>query len=165
MLEVPDPVMAHIECLKHVMTRFADFLNGKSQRNLNNDHKLILFLLSKQKSKKTEFLVIFKLDDFCVKFQLCDTYPRCLYVPSSASSQMLIGSSSFRSKGRLPVLSYLHKNKAAICRCSQPLSGFSARCLEDEQMLNSILRTNPNSTYMYVVDTRPRVSTWVLSFI
>ncbi|PSN42829.1 Myotubularin-related protein 8 [Blattella germanica] len=91
-------------------------------------------------------------------YELCDTYPRYLYVPSSASTTVLLGSSRFRSKGRLPVLSYLHRNKAAICRCSQPLSGFSARCLEDEQMLNCVLRTNPNNSYMYVVDTRPRIN-------
>ncbi|XP_063232371.1 myotubularin-related protein 6 isoform X3 [Bacillus rossius redtenbacheri] len=91
-------------------------------------------------------------------YELCDTYPRYLYVPATATTQILMGSSRFRSKGRLPVLSYLHKNKAAICRCSQPLSGFSARCLEDEQLLNCILRTNPNKSYMYVVDTRPRIN-------
>lgn len=68
-----------------------------------------------------------------------------------------MGSSRFRSKGRLPVLCYLHQNKASICRCSQPLSGFSARCMEDEKMLNHVLRTNPNSSFMYVVDTRPKV--------
>lgn len=65
-------------------------------------------------------------------YELCDTYPRQIYVPSEASTAMLIGSSRFRSKGRLPALTYLHTNKASICRCSQPLSGFSARCLEDE---------------------------------
>lgn len=70
---------------------------------------------------------------------------------------MLLGSSKFRSKARLPVLTYLHSNQASICRCSQPLSGFSARCLEDEQMLEAIRKTNPNSNFMYVVDTRPRV--------
>ncbi|GLH05028.1 Putative phosphatidylinositol 3-phosphate 3-phosphatase myotubularin mtm1 [Gryllus bimaculatus] len=91
-------------------------------------------------------------------YELCDTYPRYLYVPSTASTTLLMGSSRFRSKGRLPVLSYLHRNKAVICRCSQPLSGFSARCMEDEQLLNCILRTNPNSSYMYVVDTRPRIN-------
>lgn len=91
-------------------------------------------------------------------FKLCDTYPRELYVPSSASTSVLLGSSRFRARGRLPVLSYLHGNKAAICRCSQPLSGFSARCLEDEIMLNCVLGTNPNSSFMYVVDTRPKVS-------
>lgn len=88
---------------------------------------------------------------------MCDTYPRHLFVPKTASIQTLMGSSRFRSKGRLPVLSYLHHNKASICRCSQPLSGFSARCVEDENLLNCILKTNPNSSYMYVVDTRPKV--------
>ena len=58
----------------------------------------------------------------------------------------------------IPKLTIWFVFQAALCRCSQPLSGFSARCLEDEQMLNCILRTNPNSSYMYVVDTRPRVN-------
>ncbi|KAG2457916.1 MTMR8 protein, partial [Polypterus senegalus] len=42
---------------------------------------------------------------------------------------------------------------AAICRCSQPLSGFNARCVEDEQMLQAISDTNKSSPSMYVVDT------------
>ncbi|KAI8440778.1 hypothetical protein MSG28_009106, partial [Choristoneura fumiferana] len=67
-----------------------------------------------------------------------------------------------QSRGRLPALAYLHHNKAAIARCSQPLSGFSARCMEDEQMLDLIRRANPNCGYMYVVDTRPR---WIASAI
>lgn len=90
--------------------------------------------------------------------ELCDTYPRHIYVPQEANTAMLIGSSRFRSKGRLPALTYLHSNKASICRCSQPLSGFSARCLEDEQMLEAIRKSNPNTDYMYVVDTRPRIN-------
>ncbi|XP_076653260.1 myotubularin related protein 6 [Halictus rubicundus] len=91
-------------------------------------------------------------------YELCDTYPKYLYVPSTSSSGTLIGSAKFRSRGRLPVLTYLHSNKAAICRCSQPLSGFSARCPDDEHMMSNILCTNPNSKYMYVVDTRPRIN-------
>lgn len=54
-------------------------------------------------------------------------------------------------------------SQAAICRSSQPLSGFSARCLEDEQMLEAILRSNPRSDFMYVVDTRPKVGPLCLS--
>ncbi|XP_064482258.1 myotubularin-related protein 6-like isoform X1 [Ornithodoros turicata] len=91
-------------------------------------------------------------------YEICDTYPRYLYVPSTATTSILVGSGQFRSKGRLPVLSYFHKNRAAICRCSQPLSGFSARCVEDEQLLNCVLRANPASKFMYVVDTRPRIN-------
>ncbi|EZA54228.1 hypothetical protein DMN91_000584 [Ooceraea biroi] len=91
-------------------------------------------------------------------YELCDTYPRYLYVPNTCTNNILSGSAKFRSRGRLPVLTYLHSNKAAICRCSQPLSGFSARCPEDEQMMYNILCTNLNSKYMYVVDTRPRIN-------
>lgn len=93
------------------------------------------------------------------EYEICDTYPRYLYVPATATTPVLVGSSKFRSRGRLPVLSYYHRdNEAAICRCSQPLAGFSARCLEDEQMLNAILKSNPNSPFMYVVDTRPKIN-------
>uniref|UniRef100_A0A8D0DHR4 Myotubularin related protein 7a n=1 Tax=Sander lucioperca TaxID=283035 RepID=A0A8D0DHR4_SANLU len=88
-----------------------------------------------------------------------DSYPADLFVPASATPPVIVGSSKFRSRGRFPTLSYYSKeNHAAICRSSQPLSGFSARCLEDEQMLEAILRSNPCSDFMYVVDTRPKLN-------
>ncbi|ELU00050.1 hypothetical protein CAPTEDRAFT_222026 [Capitella teleta] len=93
------------------------------------------------------------------EYDVCDTYPRYLYTPTGASTHILLGSAKFRSKGRLPVLSYLHaESQAAICRCSQPLSGFSARCVEDESMLQAIRKANPSSQFMYVVDTRPKIN-------
>jgi len=46
--------------------------------------------------------------------QICDTYPRTLYVPYLATTSMLVGSAKFRSKGRLPVLSYLHENNVSF---------------------------------------------------
>ncbi|KAK7481955.1 hypothetical protein BaRGS_00026758 [Batillaria attramentaria] len=96
------------------------------------------------------------------KYELCDTYPSLLYVPAIASTPVLVGSSKFRSRGRLPVLSYLHReNQAAVTRCSQPLAGFSARCVEDEQMLQAVLKANPKSSFMYVVDTRPKINAMV----
>lgn len=48
--------------------------------------------------------------------------------------------------------------QAALCRCSQPLTGFSARCLEDELLLQAILKVNEGSTALHVVDTRPMVN-------
>ncbi|XP_067298015.1 myotubularin-related protein 7b isoform X1 [Pseudorasbora parva] len=91
--------------------------------------------------------------------RLCDTYPSELYVPKSASPAVIVGSAKFRSRGRLPVLSYYHRDtSASICRSSQPLSGFSARSSDDEQMLQAIMKSNPVSEYMYVVDTRPKLN-------
>ena len=56
------------------------------------------------------------------------------------------------------VVMMLMMKQAAICRCSQPLSGFSARCVEDESLLQAIRKANPSSKYMFVVDMRPKVS-------
>uniref|UniRef100_A0AAQ5YUG0 Myotubularin phosphatase domain-containing protein n=1 Tax=Amphiprion ocellaris TaxID=80972 RepID=A0AAQ5YUG0_AMPOC len=65
------------------------------------------------------------------------TYPRDLYVPITASKPIIVGSSKFRSKGRFPVLTYFYQEKkAAVCRCSQPLSG----------------------RFVYVMDTRPKLN-------
>ncbi|XP_078067488.1 phosphatidylinositol-3,5-bisphosphate 3-phosphatase MTMR8 isoform X1 [Mustelus asterias] len=92
-------------------------------------------------------------------YETCNTYSTFLCVPKGASKPIIVGSSKFRSRGRFPVLSYFFKaNNAAICRCSQPLSGFSARCVEDEQMLQAINKANPGSSFMYVVDTRPKLN-------
>jgi hypothetical protein len=55
--------------------------------------------------------------------------------------------------------------QASICRSSQPLSGFSARCMEDEQMLQAIRKANPGSDFIYVVDTRPKVSVTILMHV
>ncbi len=89
-------------------------------------------------------------------YALCDTYPKVLHFPATASEFVIKGSAGFRSKGRLPVLSYLHHNGASICRCSQPLTGLNARSVEDEQLFHHIMDTN-KANFVYVVDTRPKV--------
>ncbi|KAJ7310566.1 hypothetical protein JRQ81_007513 [Phrynocephalus forsythii] len=92
-------------------------------------------------------------------YEVCNTYSPELVVPKAATKAMVLGSSKFRSRGRIPALSYFSReNNAAICRCSQPLSGFNARCLEDEQFLQAIREANPGSPFMYVVDTRPKLN-------
>lgn len=50
-------------------------------------------------------------DCFIWFLQICETYPRELYVPRIASKPIIVGSSKFRSKGRFPVLSYYHQDK------------------------------------------------------
>ncbi|XP_061440168.1 myotubularin-related protein 7 isoform X5 [Rhineura floridana] len=100
-----------------------------------------------------------QISDVNRDYQVCDSYPTEVYVPKSATAHIIVGSSKFRSRRRFPALSYYYKqNSASICRSSQPLSGFSARCLEDEQMLQSIRKANPGSDFIYVVDTRPKLN-------
>nr|XP_048297686.1 myotubularin-related protein 7 [Myodes glareolus] len=100
-----------------------------------------------------------QLSDVNREYRVCDSYPTELYVPKSATAHIIVGSSKFRSRRRFPALSYYcRESHASICRSSQPLSGFSARCLEDEQMLQAIRKANPGSDFVYVVDTRPKLN-------
>ncbi|XP_016101254.1 myotubularin-related protein 7-like [Sinocyclocheilus grahami] len=100
------------------------------------------------------------------EYRVCDTYPADLFVPQSVTLPVIIGSSlgvareiELRYQGQILMKCPFHReDSATICRSSQPLSGFSARCLEDEQMLQAIMKSNPGSRFMYVVDTRPKLN-------
>ncbi len=92
-------------------------------------------------------------------YALCPTYPTRLFVPTSATRAVIEGSAKFRSKGRIPVLTYLHKNKAAIIRCAQPLVGVSgSRSTYDEQYVDCLRRATPTAGIIHVIDTRPHMN-------
>ncbi len=65
------------------------------------------------------------------------TYPAVLVVPSKISDNTLKYASSFRSRARIPALSYLHPvNNCTITRCSQPLTGLTfKRSIQDESLV------------------------------
>ena len=63
-------------------------------------------------------------------FGLCSTYDQVLSVPALAPDSIVKGSAQFRSRQRLPVLTYLHTNAAAIVRCAQPMAGANNRSAE-----------------------------------
>ncbi|KAI6235443.1 Myotubularin-related and Zinc finger domain containing protein [Aphelenchoides besseyi] len=113
----------------------------------------------KKEFERQELNEMWKLSDFNKDYAYCDTYPEKLWFPARATRQILIGSCKFRSRSRLPSLTYFHKQTgASICRCSQPLSGFSARCVEDESLMESIRCANPTSQSLFIIDTRPRIN-------
>ena len=76
--------------------------------------------------------------------QFSPTYPSLIAVPSSMSDNTLNYASKYRSRHRLPVLTYLHPvNDCSITRCSQPLVGVrSNRSIQDEKLLLAIFSTN-----------------------
>lgn len=90
----------------------------------------------------------------CFFLKICETYPERLVVPKSISDEYLRYSASFRSHGRFPLLSYLHKSsKSCIIRCSQPLTGANfCRCKEDELLVNSMLTQRHKKGW--IIDTR-----------
>ncbi|XP_065585799.1 myotubularin-related protein 1 isoform X2 [Cyrtonyx montezumae] len=89
-------------------------------------------------------------------YELCDTYPAVLVVPTSVKDDDLSKVAAFRAKGRVPVLSWIHpESQATITRCSQPLVGPNDKhCKEDEKYLQTIMDANAQSHKLIIFDAR-----------
>ena len=69
-------------------------------------------------------------------YSFSPTYPRIFCTPASISDDVLQEVGKYRSKARIPVLSWIHpENKSAILRCAQPMVGLNSRCVQDEELL------------------------------
>lgn len=93
-------------------------------------------------------------------YELADTYPAIFCVPSAASDDDLRQVAHFRSRGRIPVLCWIHpESHATITRCAQPLVGVGfKRSKEDEKYIQMILDSNAQSHKLYIMDARPNVN-------
>ncbi|KAK7807704.1 hypothetical protein U0070_010919 [Myodes glareolus] len=94
------------------------------------------------------------------RYELCDTYPALLVVPANIPDEELKRVASFRSRGRIPVLSWIHpESQATVTRCSQPMVGVSGkRSREDEKYLQAIMDSNAQSHKIFIFDARPSVN-------
>jgi myotubularin-related protein 1/2 len=98
-------------------------------------------------------------------FKFCDTYPKVLVVPHSVTDDDLRQIGEFRSKHRIPVVSWLkydsRKNSVALLRSSQPLVGLTnKRSEKDESYLYCIYKMNTINSLdkLFIMDARPLVS-------
>ncbi|KAH9824871.1 protein-tyrosine phosphatase-like protein [Melampsora americana] len=94
-------------------------------------------------------------------FNFCSTYPQSLLVPAKISDTTLSYAVKYRSKGRLPVGSYVHwANGSSITRSSQPMVGFkNARSIQDEKLIEAIfhshsLHTGPSITSLPTISSQ-----------
>ncbi|XP_030194553.1 myotubularin-related protein 1a isoform X1 [Gadus morhua] len=89
-------------------------------------------------------------------YQLCDTYPSLLVVPTCIPEDDLRRVAAFRAKHRIPVLSWIHpESQATIVRCGQPLVGpHDRRCKEDERLLQTVMDANAQSHKLLIFDAR-----------
>ncbi|XP_054271286.1 myotubularin-related protein 2 isoform X2 [Macrosteles quadrilineatus] len=90
-------------------------------------------------------------------YEVCDSYPTVWVVPAQATDEDLRQVAMFRSRGRVPVLSWIHpESQATLCRCSQPLVGVSGkRSREDERYIQLIMDANAQSHKLFIMDARP----------
>ncbi|KAN0103897.1 Protein-tyrosine phosphatase-like protein [Russula decolorans] len=72
-------------------------------------------------------------------YTFCSTYPSRLVVPTRISDATLQYGVKYRSKGRIPTLTYLHwANFGSITRSSQPMVGLTnARSIQDEKLVEA----------------------------
>lgn len=70
-------------------------------------------------------------------YTFCDTYPAVLAVPSKISDNVLKYAREFRSRNRIPALSYIHPvNNCTITRSSQPYAGLTRKTnVQDEKLV------------------------------
>uniref|UniRef100_A0A8C8MAX8 phosphatidylinositol-3,5-bisphosphate 3-phosphatase n=1 Tax=Oncorhynchus tshawytscha TaxID=74940 RepID=A0A8C8MAX8_ONCTS len=89
-------------------------------------------------------------------YEVCDTYPALVVIPTSIKDDHLKGVVAFRARHRIPVLSWIHpESQATIVRSSQPLVGPSdRRCKEDERYLQTIMDANAQSHKLTIFDAR-----------
>lgn len=120
-------------------------------------------------SEKTEFTrqgafdnKLWRLTDINEKFEFCDTYPKTLCIPSSMDDSEIKLATTFRSKGRLPVLTWMDKKLGvSLTRSSQPLIGLNImnkKNKEDHDLINAILKANQNKKNLIIIDLRPRAN-------
>ncbi|KAJ0055770.1 hypothetical protein NL108_011384, partial [Boleophthalmus pectinirostris] len=92
-------------------------------------------------------------------YELCDTYPTVLAVPYKSKEEDLRKVAAFRSRSRIPVLSWIHReNQAVIVRCSQPLVGMSGKRNKDDERYLEMIREANDTPKLTIYDARPSVN-------
>ncbi|KAK7069417.1 Myotubularin-related protein 2, partial [Halocaridina rubra] len=101
-----------------------------------------------------------RITRFNEHYEICETYPAVWAVPAAANDNDLRSVAAFRSRGRIPVLSWIHpESQATITRCAQPLVGVSGkRSRDDETYIQHIMDANAQSHKIFIMDARPSVN-------
>ncbi|XP_070198187.1 phosphatidylinositol-3,5-bisphosphate 3-phosphatase MTMR2-like [Littorina saxatilis] len=93
-------------------------------------------------------------------YEVADSYPSLLVVPKAQPDDELKHVAEFRTRGRFPVLSWIHpESQATITRSSQPMVGVAGkRNKDDEHYIQMIMEANAQSHKLYIMDARPSVN-------
>lgn len=99
----------------------------------------------------------FRVTHINSNYKMSPTYPSSFIVPASVSDGELRKISHFRARGRVPAVTYRHRNDAIIARSAQPLVGLRRkRCSSDEAYMTALRRES--SGKLLFVDCRSQVS-------
>ena len=99
------------------------------------------------------------ITDINKDYKFSSTYPKLFCVPSTVDYELLHQCLAFRSRGRIPVLSWKRNGSSpSIIRSSQPLVGMSlgSHSNGDEKYLQLLLELNEKCERLHIVDARGR---------
>lgn len=103
-----------------------------------------------------------RITDLNHDFKFSPTYPRCLVVPTAMSNAQLVTVGTFRSRARIPALTFMHPgNRTTLWRSSQPLVGVGGKTnAEDERLLDCIRASCGASAgqRLLIADCRPMIN-------
>lgn len=152
--DIFDILFRHAFPISHGLPLFAYVTQEKYEENGWNAYKPIEeFRRQGLPNNKWRFTFINK------SYELCDTYPTVLAVPYKSKEEDLRRVAAFRSRGRIPVLSWIHReNQAVIVRCSQPLVGMSGKRNKDDERYLDLIREANETTKLTIYDARPNVN-------
>ena len=90
--------------------------------------------------------------------QVCSTYGGVLAVPAAAETELIEQVGSYRKRGRIPFLSWLHpSNGSSLTRCAQPTAGITGGSDADVDYFEKIAHTSPSKDLL-IADARPRIN-------
>uniref|UniRef100_A0A8C1CAR7 Myotubularin n=1 Tax=Cyprinus carpio carpio TaxID=630221 RepID=A0A8C1CAR7_CYPCA len=167
-LDVPLGVISRVEKMGGASSR------GENSYGLEITCKQLFAFLSQEKYEENGWNVYEAMEEYRRQvlpnsewrvtfinknYELCDTYPTILVVPYKATDEDLRRVAAFRSRCRIPVLSWFHKeNHAVIMRCSQPLVGMSGKRNKDDERYLDLIREANGTTKLTIYDARPNVN-------
>lgn len=105
---------------------------------------------------------------WCDNYALVDTYPREFILPSGLSMTDITEAAKFRSRGRIPALTWRNfRTGAVLCRSSQPMVGvLGHKSLADKLLLNlyrvrgdvNDVEEIENPSDFYIMDCRKTIA-------
>jgi hypothetical protein len=101
-------------------------------------------------------LELWRVTDVNQNYKITKTYPEILIVPRHAENSLLISSAGFRSKGRLPIVTWVHPNGCCMIRSSQPLPGITGSRNKEDEDLISLYINSCKSKKLFILDCRPK---------
>ena len=141
---------------RHAFYHFNEY--SKKEKNQNYVNGWEIYNDEEEfKSQQLDFKNTFRIVDNS-KFDFCSSYPKKIIVPISMSDEDIRKCGTYRTKERIPALTYRYdKNGRCIWRSSQTKSGIKGKTNKDVILLTKIAE---GAKKLYVFDARPLLNAW-----